>query len=215
MSPTDLKVKHTVFQTMQEIVLASGNTGKLRELQETLGSGDVQFIPQSQLGVTEAEETGLSFVENALIKARHACEITGKAAIADDSGIEVDALNGEPGIYSARYAGIDPTDSDLANNAKLLRELKPIPEQQRTARFQCVIVYMRQSKDPMPLICQGTWEGRILFEESGTNGFGYDPLFYVPTHNCASADLEREVKNQLSHRGQAIRQLLQCWNSRR
>jgi len=200
---------------MQEIVLASGNTGKLRELQATLGSEGVRFIPQSQLNVTEVEETGLSFVENALIKARHACEITGKAAIADDSGIEVDALNGEPGIYSARYAGVDSAESDLANNAKLLRELKDVPEEKRTARFQCVIVYMRQARDPMPLICQGTWEGHILFEESGANGFGYDPLFYVPTHNCASADLEPEVKNQLSHRGQAIRQLLQCWNSRR
>jgi XTP/dITP diphosphohydrolase len=200
---------------MQEIVLASGNVGKLRELQETLGGEGVSFIPQSQFNLIEVEETGLSFVENALLKARHACEITGRAAIADDSGIEVDALNGEPGIYSARYAGVDSADSDLANNAKLLRELNDVPEEKRTARFQCVIVYMRHSKDPMPLICQGTWEGRILFEESGTNGFGYDPLFYVPTHNCASADLEPEVKNQLSHRGQAIRQLLQCWNSRR
>lgn len=200
---------------MQDIVLASGNVGKLRELQETLGSGELRFIPQSQLAVPEVAETGLSFVENALIKARHACEFTGKAAIADDSGIVVDALNGEPGIYSARYAGIDSSDSDQANNAKLLRELKDVPEQQRTARFQCVIVYMRQPRDPMPLICQGTWEGRILFEESGSNGFGYDPLFHVPTHNCASADLEPEVKNQLSHRGQAIRQLLQCWNSHR
>ena len=200
---------------MQDIVLASDNAGKLRELQETLGSGELRFIPQSQLAVPEVAETGLSFVENALIKARHACEFTGKAAIADDSGIVVDALNGEPGIYSARYAGIDSPDSDKANNAKLLRELKDVPEQQRTARFQCVIVYMRQPRDPMPLICQGTWEGRILFEESGSNGFGYDPLFHVPTHNCASADLEPEVKNQLSHRGQAIRQLLQCWNSHR
>ena len=196
------------MSVIKKIVLASGNAGKLRELQETLGSGDVQFIPQSQLGVTEAEETGLSFVENALIKARHACEVTGKAAVADDSGIEVDALNGEPGIYSARYAGIDSTDSDLANNAKLLRKLKQIPEQQRTARFQCVIVYMRQSKDPMPLICQGTWEGRILFAADGDGGFGYDPVFFVPTHNCSAGQLKPEDKNAISHRGQALRQLV-------
>ena len=199
---------------MQEIVLASGNAGKLRELQQTLGDNNVILIPQSDLGVTEAEETGLSFVENAIIKARHACESTGKPAIADDSGIEVDALNGEPGIYSARYAGDNTDNADKANNAKLLKALENVPEQRRTARFQCVIVYMRHGRDPMPLICQGTWEGRILFEESGSNGFGYDPLFYVPTHSCASAQLDPLVKNQLSHRGQAIRQLVRCWNFR-
>ncbi|MCB1672697.1 MAG: RdgB/HAM1 family non-canonical purine NTP pyrophosphatase [Gammaproteobacteria bacterium] len=199
---------------MQEIVLASGNAGKLRELQQTLGGSDVRFIPQKELGVTDADETGLSFVENAIIKARHACEITGKAAIADDSGIEVDALNGEPGIYSARYAGDSSANADRVNNLKLLESLAGVPENRRTARFQCVIVYLRHARDPMPLICQGTWEGRILFEECGVNGFGYDPLFFVPTHGCASAELDPSVKNQLSHRGQAIRQLLQCWNSR-
>jgi len=198
---------------MQEIVLASGNAGKLRELQQTLGDRDVLLIPQSDLGVTEAEETGLSFVENAIIKARHACDMTGKPAIADDSGIEVDALMGEPGIYSARYAGEKTADADQANNDKLLKALEKVPEQERTARFQCVIVYMRHARDPMPLICQGTWEGRILFEECGVNGFGYDPLFYVPTHGCASAELDPLVKNELSHRGQAIRQLVKCWNS--
>jgi XTP/dITP diphosphohydrolase len=198
---------------MQEIVLASGNAGKLRELQQTLGDNNVLLIPQSELGVTEAEETGLSFVENAIIKARHACESTGKPAIADDSGIEVDALHGEPGIYSARYAGDSTANADKANNARLLKAIENIPEQQRTARFQCVIVYMRHARDPMPLICQGTWEGRILYEECGSNGFGYDPLFYVPSHGCASAELDPSVKNQLSHRGQAIRQLVQCWNS--
>ena len=200
---------------MQEIVLASGNAGKLRELQQTLGGSGVVFIPQKELGVSDADETGLSFVENAIIKARHACEVTGKAAIADDSGIEVDALNGEPGIYSARYAGDNSTTADKSNNAKLLQAMTQVPEAERTARFQCVIVYMRHARDPMPLICQGTWEGRILFEECGANGFGYDPLFYVPTHDCASAELDPAVKNELSHRGQAIRQLLQCWNSRR
>lgn len=200
---------------MQEIVLASGNAGKLRELQQTLGDSDVVFIPQRQLGVNDAEETGLSFVENAIIKARHACAMTGRPAIADDSGIEVDALNGEPGIYSARYAGDSSPNADQANNAKLLKALEEVPEAQRTARFQCVIVYLRHARDPMPLICQGTWEGRILLEPCGANGFGYDPLFYVPTHGCASAELDPSVKNQLSHRGQAIRQLLQCWHSRR
>jgi XTP/dITP diphosphohydrolase len=205
----------SIQKTRQEIVLASGNAGKLRELQQTLGDSGVVFIPQRELGVTDADETGLSFVENAIIKARHACEMTGKAAIADDSGIEVDALNGEPGIYSARYAGDKSADADKSNNVKLLKELEGVPENERSARFQCVIVYMRHATDPMPLICQGTWEGRILFEESGPNGFGYDPLFYVPTHDCASAQLDPSVKNQLSHRGKAIRQLLQCWNSRR
>ncbi len=199
---------------MQEIVLASGNAGKLRELQQTLANNKVLLVPQSEFGVTEAEETGLSFVENAIIKARHACNSSGKPAIADDSGIEVDALDGEPGIYSARYAGDSTSCADKANNAKLLKAIEHVPEQHRTARFQCVIVYMRHARDPMPLICQGTWEGRILFEECGSNGFGYDPLFYVPSHNCASAELDPSVKNRLSHRGQAIRQLVQCWNSR-
>lgn len=199
---------------MQRIVLASSNAGKLKELQQVLGAESVDLVPQSSLQVSDAEETGLSFVENAIIKARHASSATGLAAIADDSGLEVDALMGEPGIYSARYAGISGADADAANNRKLLQRLAEVPEMQRTARFQCVIVYLRHPKDPMPLICQGTWEGRILFSPSGKNGFGYDPLFYVPTHNCASAQLEPEVKNQLSHRGQALRLLMQCWHSR-
>ena len=201
--------------TPQKIVLASGNPGKLREMQQTLGSSDVVFIPQTELDVPEAEETGLSFVENAIIKARNACEATGLPAIADDSGLEVDALNGEPGIYSARYAGDSSASADSSNNARLLRELEGVPDAQRSARFQCVIVYMRHANDPMPLICQGTWEGRILPGERGVNGFGYDPLFYVEEHACASAELDPSVKNKLSHRGQAIRQLLKCWNSRR
>lgn len=201
--------------TPQKIVLASGNPGKLREMQQTLGSSDVVFIPQTGLDVPEAEETGLSFVENAIIKARNACEATGLPAIADDSGLEVDALNGEPGIYSARYAGDSSASADSSNNARLLRELEGVPDAERSARFQCVIVYMRHANDPMPLICQGTWEGRILPGERGVNGFGYDPLFYVEEHACASAELDPSVKNKLSHRGQAIRQLLKCWNSRR
>lgn len=199
---------------MQKIVLASSNAGKLVELQAIFSQKDVRLVPQSEYGVSDADETGLSFVENALIKARHACSETGLPAIADDSGIEVDALNGEPGIYSARYAGSSGPQADKDNNAKLLAELTLIPEAERTARFQCVIAYLRHERDPMPLICQGTWEGRILFSESGSNGFGYDPLFYVPTHGCASADLDPEIKNSISHRGQALTQLLQCWNSR-
>lgn len=198
---------------MSKVVLASGNAGKLVELQAILAKKDVELVPQSEFSVSDADETGLSFVENALIKARNACVATDLPAIADDSGIEVDALNGEPGIYSARYAGSHGPEADKANNAKLLQELRNVAEADRGARFQCVIVYMRHANDPMPLICQGTWEGRILFEEDGVNGFGYDPLFYVPSHGCASAKLDSETKNSISHRGQALSQLLACWNS--
>ena len=198
---------------MRKVVLASSNKGKLVELQAILETRDVQLLPQSDFSVSDADETGLSFVENALIKARHACLATGLPAIADDSGIEVDALKGEPGIYSARYAGSHSPEADIDNNAKLLRELKGVAEVDRTARFQCVIAYMRHATDPMPLICQGTWEGRILFSEEGENGFGYDPLFYVPSHSCASAKLDAVTKNAISHRGQALTQLLKCWNS--
>ncbi len=197
---------------MTKVVLASGNKGKLRELQDILSVEEVELVPQSKLGVSEVPETGLSFVENALIKARNACQATGLPSIADDSGIEVDALNGAPGIYSARYAGQQGASADQANNNRLLAELEQIVEPDRTARFQCVIVYLRHAKDPMPLICQGTWEGRILFEEQGENGFGYDPLFYVPAHDCTSAELPADIKNKLSHRGQALRNLLECWN---
>ena len=198
---------------MHKVVLASSNKGKLVELQAILETRDVQLLPQSEFSVSEADETGLSFVENALIKARHACLATGLPAIADDSGIEVDALKGGPGIYSARFAGSHGPEEDIDNNAKLLRELEGIAEVDRSARFQCVIAYMRHAKDPMPLICQGTWEGRILFSEEGENGFGYDPLFYVLSHGCASAKLNAVAKNAISHRGQALTQLLKCWNS--
>jgi XTP/dITP diphosphohydrolase len=156
--------------------------------------------------VPDAEETGLTFVENALLKARNAAAHTGLAAIADDSGIEVDALHGAPGIYSARYAGAGA--SDQANLEKLLAVLRDVPEAARTARFQCLLVYLRHADDPTPLICQGTWEGRILDAPRGENGFGYDPVFYVPTHDCTSAELPPEVKNALSHRGQALRKLV-------
>ena len=191
---------------MKNIVLASGNPGKVREINELLAELDMHVVPQSDYGVTDAEETGLSFVENAILKARNAAAHTGLPAIADDSGIEVDALNGAPGIYSARYAGAGA--SDEANLVKLLEALRDIPEPQRTARFQCLMVYMRHGEDPTPLICQGTWEGRILPAPRGDNGFGYDPVFYVPTHDCSSAELVPEIKNSLSHRGQALRRLL-------
>lgn len=196
---------------MLKIVLATGNAGKLQEFQQMLGSAEVEFIAQRSLGVTDADETGLSFVENAILKARHAATITGLPAMADDSGLEVDALHGQPGIYSARYAGIGANDQQ--NNAKLLEALLDVPEARRTARFQCCIAFMRHSQDPMPFVCHGTWEGRILFASEGENGFGYDPLFRVPTLGCASALLEPTIKNSLSHRGQALRKMLLHWDA--
>ena len=199
--------EHDSQRHEKHIVLASGNKGKLREINQLLEGLHIKAVPQTQLGVIdEVEETGLSFVENALIKARHASQLTGLPAIADDSGIEVDALKGAPGIYSARYAGKDVTDAK--NLDLLLENLQDVPEAERTARFQCLMVYMRHAKDPTPIICQGTWEGRILFESVGESGFGYDPIFYVPTENCSAAQLPPEVKNRLSHRGQALRCLL-------
>jgi len=190
---------------VKTIVLASSNPGKLREFAQILSEFHLEVVPQSQFNVPDVPETGLSFVENALIKARNAAQYTSLPAMSDDSGIEIDALNGAPGIYSARFAGAEATDDD--NNALLLEKLKGVPNEQRTARYHCVIVYMQHANDPMPLICQGTWEGRILHEPRGQNGFGYDPFFYVPTHHCAAAQLPSEVKNQLSHRGQALRAL--------
>jgi XTP/dITP diphosphohydrolase len=191
---------------MKQVVLASSNPGKVREIHQLLAELDLDVEPQSVFGVDDAEETGLSFVENAILKARNAALHTGLPAIADDSGIEVDALNGAPGIYSARYAGVGA--GDQANLEKLLVGLANVEEARRTARFQCLMVYLRHAHDPTPLICQGTWEGRILFSPRGENGFGYDPVFYVPTHNCSSAELPPETKNALSHRGQALRKLL-------
>ncbi len=190
----------------QKIILASGNAGKLREFQQLLGGCGFDIHPQSAFFSESAEETGLTFVENALIKARYACQKTGLPAIADDSGIEVDALNGRPGIYSARYAGVDANDEK--NNALLLQELMNVPDEKRTARYHAVLVYMRHAEDPTPIICHGTWEGKMLREAKGTGGFGYDPLFYVPTHNCASAELSKDEKNKISHRGKAMAELL-------
>ncbi|MCR8922476.1 RdgB/HAM1 family non-canonical purine NTP pyrophosphatase [Dasania sp. GY-MA-18] len=189
----------------KQIVLASGNPKKINELQNLLGDSGYQILPQSDFNTPEAIEDGLSFVENAIIKARNACLHSGLPAIADDSGLEVDALQGKPGIYSARYAGDNATDA--SNNEKLLADMAGVEEAQRSARFQCVLVYMRHAQDPTPLICQGSWEGRILTAPQGDNGFGYDPLFWVPSQQCSSAQLSPELKNSLSHRGLAMRQL--------
>lgn len=191
---------------MKDIVLASSNKGKVREINQVLAGLDMVVRPQGEFGVIDAEETGLTFVENAILKARNAAQHTGLPAIADDSGLEVDALAGAPGIYSARFAGEGA--SDQANLEKLLDALQDTPEENRTARFQCLMVYMRHANDPTPLICQGSWEGRILTAARGSNGFGYDPVFYVPTHDCSSAELPAETKNQLSHRGQALCKLV-------
>ncbi|HFD81542.1 MAG TPA: XTP/dITP diphosphatase [Gammaproteobacteria bacterium] len=190
----------------RRIVLASNNPGKVREFNQMLQDSEIRVLPQSEFAVPEIEETGLTFVENAILKARNAAEHTGLPAIADDSGLEVDALQGAPGIYSARYAG--PGASDRDNLEKLLQALEDVAEEQRSARFQCLMVYLRHPGDPTPQIFQGTWEGRILHQPRGDNGFGYDPVFYVPEQRCSSAQLEPQVKNRLSHRGQALQQLV-------
>ncbi|MGD8569709.1 MAG: RdgB/HAM1 family non-canonical purine NTP pyrophosphatase [Gammaproteobacteria bacterium] len=191
---------------IHRLTLASGNPGKLREINQLLAGLHIEAAPQTQFNVPDVEETGLTFVENAIIKARNAAQHADMPALADDSGIEVDALNGEPGIYSARYAGKGASDQD--NLEKLLRAIKNVPDEERTARFQCVMVYMTHALDPTPIICQGTWEGRILYEPRGDNGFGYDPVFYVPSHRCSAAELAPDVKNRLSHRGQALTKML-------
>lgn len=191
----------------RQITLATSNPGKVREISELLQGLEIRVVPQSEYRIADAEESGLTFVENAILKARNATHCSGQPSIADDSGLEVDALNGAPGIYSSRYAGKDASDKD--NVEKLLTDLAKIPEYRRSARFQCVMVYMAHEFDPTPIICQGAWEGRILFAPRGTNGFGYDPIFYVPTHHCSSAELPADVKNLLSHRAQALRKLVE------
>ena len=186
------------------IVLASGNAGKLAELRELLGDG-FELHPQSEFGVSDADETGLSFIENAILKARHAAHSTGLPALADDSGLCVDALHGAPGLYSARYAG---THGDAeANIEKLLGALAGVPDDARSARFVCVLALVRSADDPMPLVAEGIWEGRILHARAGANGFGYDPVFFSPAHGCSAAQLPAAVKNRDSHRGVALRQL--------
>ncbi len=188
------------------VVLASGNAGKLRELTAMLEPLGWQVRPQSQWQIPEAVEDGLSFIENALIKARHAARHTGLPALGDDSGLVVDALDGAPGIYSARYAG--PGADDEANNHKLLRALDGIPPERRGAHFYCAIAMVRHAADPAPLVAIGRWDGRILDAPAGAGGFGYDPLFFVASHGCSSAELPPEIKNELSHRGRALAALV-------
>lgn len=187
-----------------KIVMASSNAGKLREIEKILADFDVEIVPQSELGVTDADETGSTFVENALIKARHAVEATGLPAIADDSGLAVDALGGRPGVYSSRYAG--PECDDEQNNDRLLEELANVPDEQRGAAFHCVVAFV-QPGDAEPVIAAGEWRGRILHQRQGDGGFGYDPLFFVPEAGCSSAELPAPDKNARSHRGQALREL--------
>lgn len=196
------------------VVMASGNAGKLREFARLLAPLDMQVQSQSVFDVPEVPEDGLSFVENAIIKARAASKYTKLPALADDSGLEVDYLDGAPGIYSARYAGPQSTpDADANNNQKLIEALRDVPEAQRTARFQCVLVYMRHWQDPTPLICQGSWEGVILSAPRGKDGFGYDPLFYLPEYGCSSAELDSGEKNRISHRAHASIKLLDALRS--
>jgi XTP/dITP diphosphohydrolase len=190
----------------ERVVLASGNAGKLAELNALLGEWHCQVLPQSDFDTPEAAETGDSFVENALLKAHNAAHHCGLPAIADDSGLVVDALGGAPGIFSARYAGPDASDED--NNRKLLAELEGLEAGQRKARFHCALVYLRHWQDPNPVICEASWEGEILEQGIGDHGFGYDPLFFVPARACSSAQLLAEVKNRISHRGRALQKLL-------
>lgn len=187
-----------------KLVLASGNPGKLAELRALLGER-ITLHAQSEFGVTDAEETGLSFVENAILKARHAARASGLPTLADDSGLCVDALRGAPGLYSARYAGHH--GDSAANIDKLLRELDGVPDAERSARFVCVLALLRHAEDPLPLIAQGIWEGRILRAPQGSGGFGYDPVFFSPAHGCSAAELPSDVKNRDSHRGLALAQL--------
>lgn len=196
---------------MSKIVLATGNQGKVKELASLLAQYQIEIVPQSDFNVPDVAETGTTFVENAIIKARHAAKITGLPAIADDSGLEVDALQGAPGVYSARYAsdivGENVTDDD--NTDKLLKALENTPDDQRQARFHCVLVYMQHEKDPTPLICHGVWQGSISRTKRGDQGFGYDPVFWQDELQLSSAQLPRDLKNNLSHRGQALKQLVQ------
>ncbi|WP_330985480.1 MULTISPECIES: XTP/dITP diphosphatase [Enterobacterales] len=193
---------------MQKVVLATGNAGKVRELSSLLSDFGLDVVAQTELNVESVEETGLTFIENAILKARHAAKVTGLPAIADDSGLAVDVLGGAPGIYSARYAGEEATDQQ--NLEKLLVALKDVPEDQRQAQFHCVLVYMRHAEDPTPLVCHGSWPGIITREAAGNGGFGYDPIFFVPEAGKTAAELSREEKIAVSHRGQALKLLLEA-----
>lgn len=192
---------------MSKLVLASGNAGKVKEINNLLRANGIDVISQNEFDVPEAVEDGLTFVENAIKKARNACMHTGLPSIADDSGIEVDAINKAPGIYSARFSGAGATDEK--NNIKLLAELDGVAESERTARYQCVMVYMKSADDPTPIITQGTLEGRILTAPRGNGGFGYDPLFWLEDNNCSAAELSLEEKNKISHRAIALQAMIQ------
>ena len=191
----------------QKWVLATGNKGKVKEMSQLLNSFSIEVLPQNHFDVAEVPETGTTFVENAIIKARHAAKVTGLPAIADDSGLEVDFLSGQPGIYSSRFAGENASDQE--NIDLLLNKLEGVGSEHRRARFQCVLVYMRHELDPTPIICQGTWEGLISDTIQGENGFGYDPVFWVESEQCSSAQLSKQRKNELSHRGQALAMLVE------
>lgn len=193
----------------QKIVLATGNPGKVAELAAMLAPWGCEILPQTSLGVTDADETGLTFIENAILKARHAASITGLPAIADDSGLAVDALGGAPGIYSARFAGANASD---ANNVQLLLEkMAEVPAGNRQAQFHCVLVYLRHAADPTPLVSHGIWSGEIAFAAKGQHGFGYDPIFWLPELGLMSAELEKAEKSRISHRGKALALLQQQW----
>ncbi len=191
---------------MRRVVLASANAGKIRELEALLAPHGMHVVSQSDFHIPSIEETGASFVENAILKARHAARLSGLAAIADDSGLMVDALGGAPGIYSARYAGEGASDSE--NLALLLSNMRDVPESRRGARFVCLVVYMSHAEDACPVICEGIWPGRIGFAPAGDGGFGYDPVFYVEECGCTSAELEPARKNAISHRARAMQALL-------
>lgn len=190
-----------------KIVLASNNAGKIRELSTMLAPFNIELIPQATLGIEDADETGLTFVENALIKARHAAKISGLPALADDSGLAVVALNGAPGIYSARYAGKEANSDN--NIDTLLHRMQDVADDKRQAEFHSALVFMMHDLDPIPLICEGRWAGHILRQRKGEKGFGYDPIFYVPEENKSAAELSAETKNRLSHRGKALQKLIQ------
>ncbi|TWD37430.1 XTP/dITP diphosphatase [Pantoea sp. SJZ147] len=193
---------------MQKVVLATGNPGKVRELADLLAAFGLDIVAQTELGVESAEETGLTFIENAILKARHAAQLTGLPALADDSGLAVNALGGAPGIYSARYAGEEA--SDQQNLEKLLQALENTPDGQRQAQFHCVLVYLRHASDPTPLVFHGSWEGEITRTAAGNGGFGYDPVFYVPALGKTAAELTKAEKGNVSHRGKALTLLLEA-----
>lgn len=191
---------------MLEIVLASQNEGKLVEIQDMLKSLEIRFIPQTKFDIPPVEETGTTFVENAIIKARHAAKYSGLPALADDSGLIITALNSAPGVFSSRYAGDNATDANRMQ--KVLKELENADSPDRSASFHCILALIENETDPAPLICHGVWEGEITYEPKGKNGFGYDPIFYIPSYRCTAAELDFKEKNAISHRGQALQELV-------